>query len=147
MSGQVILGHEHLELCGDLTVGFVQKGDEVGTGVGLADVGNDCSGGHAEGGEVSGAVALAVAVVRAGAMGSMGSVGAARVSAWICGVSSMGTRRRPGGSCSAQPGCGSFPPCRESGDTLKLSSRQGLNRTLARSLARSLVPWYRLPRA
>src|SRR5215210_1388616 len=58
---QVVEDHVHGQVLGDLAVDLVQEGDEVGTGVALADVGDHRAGGHVQRREqVAGAVALVV---------------------------------------------------------------------------------------
>ena len=80
----------HVEVVGDVAVDLVQERDEVGAGVGLADVGDHRAGRDVQGGEqVAGAVALVVmGGPLPGVVGSIGRVGAVRLSAWIWGFSS-----------------------------------------------------------
>ena len=61
VGSEVVEDHVYVELGGHLSVHLVQEGNEVGAGVGLADVADHRARRHVEGGEeVTGAVALVV---------------------------------------------------------------------------------------
>lgn len=78
----------YVQLGGVGPVDLVQKGHQVGAGGMGSDVGDDFAGGDLQRGEeVHGAVALVVVGGFAGVVGSIGNLGAVRLSAWICGLS------------------------------------------------------------